>query len=50
MMCKDCSMGYKLNCLHCGKEIIVCTVDSEPEIINNKYWEDNDACDGVDEQ
>lgn len=50
MLCKDCSMGHKLNCLNCGKEIIICVVDGDPEVINNKYWEDEEGCEGIVEE
>jgi len=47
MLCKDCSAGYKLQCLECGKQVIVCIVDANPEIILNKYWEDEEGCEGI---
>ena len=50
MLCKDCSVGYKLNCLSCGAEVIVCVADGVPEILNNKYWEDEEGCEGMDEK
>lgn len=48
MMCKDCKVGYKFDCFSCGEEVIICLATPQrPELINSKYWKDEEGCQGI---
>ena len=46
MKCKDCEQSFLVKSKNC-EDILLCLVGEKPEVINMKYYEDEDGCEGI---
>ena len=47
MLCKDCKESFLVVCKECKAKTLICLVNEKPEVINSKYYEDEEGCEGM---